>query len=37
MLTNRLGLIEEADYNKLHEEVVEIKKMLSSYIKKLRS
>ncbi len=37
MLTNSLGLIEEADYNKLHEEVVEIKKMLSSYIKKLRS
>ncbi len=37
MLTNSSGLIEEADYDKLHEGVIEIKKMLSSYIKKLRS
>ena len=36
MLATSLGLIDKADYNKLHEEVVEIKKMLTSFIKKLR-
>ncbi len=36
MLATSLGLIDKADYNKLHEKVVEIKKMLTSFIKKLR-
>ena len=36
MLATSLGLIDKADYDKLHEEVVEIKKMLTSFIKKLR-
>jgi len=37
MLANSLDFIENIQYNELNEEIVEIKKMLTSFIKTLRS
>jgi len=37
MLSNSLDFIENNQYNELNDEIIEIKKMLTSFIKTLRS
>ncbi|RJQ55913.1 MAG: four helix bundle protein [Nitrospiraceae bacterium] len=37
LLTRELNLINEPDYSKLADEVIEVKRMLASFIKKLRA